>query len=93
MSRFAKISVALLSTTLVLSSGCAPPLGEEKSTLPAALSADHASGESALAVQENARAEALFDSIYRARLARSPIDQAFEGIYEQQGKWDNYSDA
>ena len=94
MSRFAKISVALLSTTLMLSSGCAPRLEVEKSTLPtAALSADHASGESALAVQENARAEALFASIYRARLARSPIDQAFEGIYEQQDKWDNYSDA
>ena len=94
MSRFAKISAALLSITLMLCSGCVSQLGVEKSKPPtAALSADHGSGESALAVQENARAEALFDSIYRDRLARSPIDQAFEGIYEQQDKWDNYSDA
>ena len=42
---------------------------------------------------ENARAEALFDSIYQARLARSPIDQAFEGIKDQQHSWDNFSDA
>ena len=43
--------------------------------------------------EENVRAEMLFESIYQARLARSPIDQAFEGIRDQQDKWDNYSDA
>ncbi len=42
---------------------------------------------------ENAKAEALFASIYQTRLARSPIEQAFEGIRDQQDKWDNYSDA
>ena len=43
--------------------------------------------------QQNAKAEALFENIYQARLARSPIDQAFEGIRDQQDKWDDYSDA
>jgi len=42
--------------------------------------------------QENVKAEALFDRIYQARLARSPIDQAFEGIRDQQDRWDNLSD-
>jgi uncharacterized protein (DUF885 family)/N-acyl-D-aspartate/D-glutamate deacylase len=43
-------------------------------------------------IKQDARAEALFESIYQDRLARSPIDQAFEGIRDQQDKWDNYSD-
>ncbi|MBT3831833.1 MAG: DUF885 family protein [Gammaproteobacteria bacterium] len=49
--------------------------------------------ESALELRENARAEALFESIYHARLARSPINEGFEGIRDQQDKWDNFSDA
>ncbi|MGB1808584.1 MAG: hypothetical protein ACPHJ4_06415, partial [Porticoccaceae bacterium] len=43
--------------------------------------------------QENARAEALFAAIYQARLARSPIDQAFEGIRDQQDRWNDFSEA
>jgi uncharacterized protein (DUF885 family) len=94
VSRFAKISVVLLSVTFMLSSGCATQLGVEKfEHPPTILSGSHASGESVLNVQENARAAALFESIYQARLARSPIDQAFEGIHDQQDSWDNYSDA
>ena len=41
---------------------------------------------------ENTKAAALFESIYEARLGRSPIDQTFEGIKDQQHSWDNLSD-
>jgi len=43
--------------------------------------------------QKNANAEEIFERIYQARLARSPINQAFEGGRDQQDKWDNFSDA
>jgi uncharacterized protein (DUF885 family)/N-acyl-D-aspartate/D-glutamate deacylase len=60
---------------------------------PAHPSGPDTADKPALKERENARAEALFESIYQARLARSPIDQAFEGIRDQQGSWDNFSDA
>ena len=60
---------------------------------PSILPSSDAGGESVLKVQENVRAAALFESTYKARLARSPIDQAFEGIRDQQDSWDNYTDA
>jgi len=92
--RFAKNSTALLSLTFMLSSACATELLVAKfEHPPKILPGSHAGGESVLNVQENARAAALFESTYQARLARSPIEQAFEGIRDQQDSWDNYSDA
>tara|TARA_B100000780_G_scaffold234496_1_gene174907 strand:+ start:130 stop:1854 length:1725 start_codon:yes stop_codon:yes gene_type:complete len=92
--RFVKSSTALLSLTLMLSSASATESGVETLAYPPSiLPSSDASGESVLKVQENARAAALFKSTYQARLARSPIDQAFEGIRDQQDSWDNYSDA
>ena len=94
MIRFVKSSTALLSLTLMLSSAYATESGVETLEYPPSiLPSSDASGESVLKVQENARAAALFESTYQARLARSPIDQAFEGIRDQQDSWDNYSDA
>ncbi len=94
MIRFAKNLTVLLSLTLMLSSGCATELVVVKfEHPPKILAGAHASEESVLNVQENTRAAALFESTYQARLARSPIDQAFEGIRDQQDSWDNYSDA
>ena len=94
MIRFVKSSTALLSLTLMLSSAYATESGVETLDYPPSiLPSSDASGESVLKVQENARAAALFESTYQARLARSPIDQAFEGIRDQQDSWDNYSDA
>ena len=92
--RLVKSSTALLSLTLMLSSAYATESGVETLEYPPAiLPNSDAGGESVLKVQENARAAALFESTYQARLARSPIDQAFEGIRDQQDSWDNYTDA
>lgn len=66
--------------------------GQLTSALPGQVLRHEPRIESALKLRENARAEALFESIYYARLARSPINEAFEGIRDQQDKWDNLSD-
>lgn len=84
---------AFLNLTLLLSSACATEFVVALEHPLKDLAVSHGNEESALNAQENARAMALFESIYQARLARSPIDQAFEGIRDQQDSWDNYSDA
>ena len=94
MIRFINSSTALLSLTLMLSSAYATESRVETLEYPPSiLPSSHAIGELVLNVQENALAVELFKSTYQARLARSPIDQAFEGIRDQQDSWDNYSDA
>lgn len=42
--------------------------------------------------QQNANAEEIFERVYQARLARSPVDQAYLGVRDNQEKWDNHSD-
>lgn len=81
MNRLLKYITGLLCLVVVLCSGCASESGP------------HTADQVAPNEMENARAEALFASIYQARLARSPIDQAFEGIRDQQDRWDNFSEA
>ena len=81
MNRLLKYITGLLCLVVVLCSGCASESGPR--------TADQVAPNE----MENARAEALFASIYQARLSRSPIDQAFEGIRDQQDRWDNFSEA
>lgn len=77
MSRLLRHTAGLLCLVVVLCSGCSSESTDQE--MPNK--------------QENARAEALFASIYQARLARSPIDQAFEGIRDQQDRWNDFSEA
>jgi len=67
--------------------------GQLTDVLPGQVLTHESRSEAVLKLRENARAEALFESIYQARLARSPIEQAFEGNRDQQDKWDDFSDA
>ena len=86
-----KNRLGVLCLALALTSGCAnqpwKPQVEDALLVPS-----DAQIVNKHSLSENAKAEALFASIYHARLARSPINEAFEGIQDQQDKWDNFSD-
>ena len=85
MSAFFKSSIGLLGFAFALTlAGCS--LSEDRAK------AVELDGTPLVGAGENLRAEALFDQIYMARLARSPIEQAFEGNRDQQHLWDDLSE-
>jgi len=72
----------LLST---LTAGCQPPSdpGDEKTN-----------GQSLIEIspEETARANTLFEQVFQANLARSPVSQTQLGIKDNYGKWDDLSE-